>query len=292
VALFILATSAAIVAQGGKVIIRLIPRPNQTAHFEITQEMDLEVVYERNLEASGKTTSDPMKMTGKSTWVFTQKNGEMNEQGNMEAQITYDRLSMERSMNGKTLTADNLADSLIGKTITLTFDKEGNVVDVKVPPEVNIPADMFRQIMDSMYNNLPKTPLAIGETVAVPFSMPLPIPTPGAGPLNLEGQSKYKLVAIASDGKDSLPRFEQTVEAALVKTIEVDTPSGKSKVNVNVQLTGGGVLELNLNKGILKTGDMQTTVDGKISMVTDVQKAKLQTIKLHGTMKMVSSSHN
>jgi hypothetical protein len=37
---------------------------------------------------------------------------------------------------------------------------------------------------------------------------------------------------------------------------------------------------------------MQTTVDGKISMVTDVQKAKLQTIKLHGTMKMVSSSRN
>ena len=66
VALFILATSAAIVAQGGKVIIRLIPRPNQTAHFEITQEMDLEVVYEWNLDASGKTTSNPMKMVSSS----------------------------------------------------------------------------------------------------------------------------------------------------------------------------------------------------------------------------------
>jgi hypothetical protein len=174
----------------------------------------------------------------------------------------------------------------------MTFDKEGNVVDVKVPPEVEIPADTLKQMMVSMYNNLPRIPLAIGETATMPFSMALPIPTLGAGPLNMDGQSKFKLVSISRESEESLARFEQTVEASLVTMIEVETPDGKGKVNVDFKLTGGGALQLNLDRGILKSGEMLTTIDGKMTMAGDVQKAKLQTIKLHGTTKMVSSGRN
>ena len=292
VALFILVPAAVIFGQGGKVSIRLLPKPNRTAHFEMTQEMYMDVIYEGTADASEQQSPNLVKMTGKSTFAFTQKNGAMNKQGKMEAQVTYNKLSMKRSMNGEAMPLEDAGDKLIGKTITLIFDKEGNVVDVKVPREVEIPADMFKQIMTSMYNNLPKDPLAIGETTTMPFSMTLPIPEVGPDPLNMEGQTRYKLVAIAKDGGDRMARFEQTVEATLAKTIEVDTLNGKGKVKIEFKLTGGGGLELNLGKGILKTGDMLTTIDGKMEMAPDLPNAKLQKIMLHGTTKMVSSGHN
>lgn len=285
----ILATTACF-AQGDKVIIRLLPKPNQTVRFEMTQEMNMDVVYEGAPDVAGQASSNVEKMTGKSIFAFTQKNGALNDQGKMEAQVTYDRLIIEQSMNGKTVPVDEEVSKLVGKTIVLTFDGEGNILDVKVPPEVEVPAETLKQMMASMYSNLPKTPVAVGETAAMPFSMALPIPSPGPDPLNLEGQTKYRLLSVDKESEGSLARFEQTVEAVLLKTFDVTTAEGKGKASVDFKLTGAGALRLDPDKGILKTGEMLTTIDG--TMTVSTLQAKPQTVRLHGTTKMSSTGRN
>ena len=287
-ALFMLVAADRVGAQGEKILIRLLPKPNQTVRFEITQETDVDVVYEGNRDASSQYPGNE-KTKGKSTFAFTQKNGAVNEQGRMEALVTYDKVSMESSVNGKTEPADNTSDKLIGKTITLIFDKEGAIVDVKVPREVEIPADTFKQIMSSIYSNLPTTPLAIGETATMPFRMTLPIPEMGSGPLDLEGQTKYTLVSIANENGGRVARFEQTVSAGLIRAFEVDTYTGKGKVRVDFKLSGDGALQLNLDKGIMTAGNLLTTLDGNMTMDGGAQNAKSQVIRFHGTTKMVST---
>ncbi len=287
-ALLILACLAGAGAQDEKVVIRLLPKPNQSVRFEMIQETDVDVIYEGIRDTSSQGTANE-KMMGKSVFAFTQKNGAMDDSGKMEAKVTYEKVSMERSMNGKPEPADDTSDKLIGKTITLTFDKEGSVVDVKVPPEVEIPADTFKQVMSSLYSNLPRAALAIGETATMPFRMTLPIPDMGSGPLDMEGQTKYRLMSITSEERGRVARFEQTVEASLTRGIEVDTYTGKGKVQVDFKLSGGGTLQLNLDQGIMKAGDLLTTLDGNMTMEGASQNAKPQVIRFHGTTKMAST---
>ena len=50
---------------------------------------------------------------------------------------------------------DDLGAQLLGKTITFTFDKDGRVADVRVPPDIDLSADALKQMMSSFQGNLP-----------------------------------------------------------------------------------------------------------------------------------------
>jgi hypothetical protein len=237
-------------------------------------------------------TSGPvsMKMSNKTVFDFTEKTGASKDQGKIDADVTYDKITSDKILNGKPMPPDNLGVQLVGKTITFTYDKDGRVTDVRVPPDIDLSADTLKQMMNSLQGNLPAGEMAIGDTTSTPFSMPLPIPTPGLTALNATGQARYKLVALEKEGADVIAKLDQVVEAGLVTTVNLPLAKGAAKVSIDFKVSGAGGLQLNLTRGIMKMNEQSLAIDGDMKMTSDSTETPTGTLKLHGTSKMTSTA--
>ena len=274
-------------AQEGRALVRLTPKPNQAFKCETIQDMEMDATMDGMSQTSGPVS---MKMANKTIFDFTEKTGAPKDQGRIDADVTYDRISTDKILNGKPMPQDNLGVQLVGKTITFTYDRDGRVVDVRVPPDIDLSADTLKQMMNSLQGSLPAGEMAIGETASTPFSMPLPIPTPGLVPLNATGQSTYKLVALEKEGADLIARLDLVVEAGLVTTVDLPLAKGIAKVSIDFKVSGTGGLQLNLTRGIMKMSQQQLAIDGDMKMTSDSTETPSGTLKLHGTSKMTSTA--
>jgi hypothetical protein len=273
-------------AQGERIAMRQVPKANETFKFRMTQELDMQITRHDDAEPD---PAEPTRVLGKTTFSFTEKTGSVDAQGNTPAEITYDEILVERSINGKPVPVQNVGGMLAGKTVTFTYDGKGTVIDVKAPPDIGFSGDSLKEMMGSLAT-IPDVPLAIGETATMPFAMPLPIPPPGDQPLNVQGQARYKLLELSSEGGGRIARFEQTVEATLDTAVDLPLPSGVAKVYVKFTLSGGGGLQLNVDKGVVKSGDVLSTIDGNMYMIPHGSDKKTQTMTLHGTTRTSASS--
>lgn len=273
--------------QEGKAIVRLTPKPNQAFKCEFVQEMEMDATMDGVPQTIGPVS---MEMTNRTVIAFTEKTSASREQGKVDADVTYDTITSDKALNGKPMPPDNLGIQLLGKTITYTFDKDGKVVDVRVPSGLDLSADTLKQMMNSLQGSLPSASMAVGDTTSTPFSMPLPIPTPGLGTLNATGQARYKLVALEKEGSDLIAKLDQVVEAGLVTSLDLPVNKGSAKVSLDFKVSGSGALALNLTRGIMKASGQQLTVEGDMKMTSDSTETPSGTLKLHGTSKMTSTA--
>jgi hypothetical protein len=273
-------------AQGERIAMRRVPKANETFRFRMIQELDLQITRH---DAAETAQPEPTRVFGKTTFSFTEKTGSVDAQGNTPAEITYDEIRVERSINGKPVPVQNVGGMLAGKTVTFTYDGKGTVIDVKAPPDIGFSGDSLKEMMGSLAT-LPDVPLAVGETATMPFAMPLPIPPPGDEPMNVQGQARYKLLELISDGASRIARFEQAVEGKLDTAVDLPLPSGVAKVYVKFTVTGGGGLQLNVDKGVVKSGDVLSTIDGNMYMIPHGSDQKTQAMTVHGTTRTSASS--
>jgi len=135
------ATSA--FAQSEKITIRMAPEPNQTIRMNMTQEMQMDIVMELIPGLPPGATMPPMKMMSKTVTAMTQKVGLANAQGNVESEIVYDDMRTESTMNGQPLPV-NVNKAFVGKRMTVTYDKDGNVATIggKITMAGGAPAPM------------------------------------------------------------------------------------------------------------------------------------------------------
>lgn len=285
--LFWMIGGPALPAQEGKALIRLTPEPNQVFKCEILQEMEMGATIDGLPQTPGPVST---RMTNKTAFGFTERTSAHGDQGEIDASVTYGRIASERMLNGKPMPTDNLGDQLLGKTVTFTFDKDGRVTDVRVPPDVDLSADTLKQMMNSHQGSLPSTSMAVGETTSTPFSMPLPIPTPGLAPLNATGQTRYKLLTLEKEGTDLIARLDQVIEAGLVTTLDLPVAEGTAKVSIDFRVSGTGELQLNLTRGIMKMNEQQLTIEGDMKMASDSTETPWKALKLRGTSRMTSST--
>ncbi len=273
-------------AQDGKTLIRLVPKPNETFRFEATQHMEMDITAEGMPQ-----TSSPMirKLVTDYVFGFTEKTGPLTEQGNVDAEVAYDRISLSQSIDGKPLPTLSMDKELVGKSITFTFDREGKIVDVKLPAEAIASGDTLKDMMNSLFGSIPAGLIGIGETVTKPFSMPLPLPTPSPDPLTITGQTGYRLLAVTREGMETIARMDQVVEASLRRKLEIPLPEGKATVDIDFQVSGTGELLLNLGKGIMKSNRLHLTIKGLMITTSDPANAPPQILKLNGVSRMTSS---
>ena len=274
-----------VLAQEEKVTVLLLPKPDQTIELRTVQDVEMAVTFEGTVPPE-LAAAGPMKIQGKTVMAFTQKTGKQNSQGGLEAELTYTEANSQMSMNGIPLPAGNTLGQFVGKKITLNFDSQGKVVDVKAPPEMESIAGAIRYSITAMYNNMPAAPLSVGETAAVPISLQLPLPLAGSQPLAIGGQIHYKLLAVDREGSDRLARLSQSMEAQLTGE---PAAGQQGKMKVDCKMTGTGSLQLNLDKSFLKTNEMQTTIDAKLTFAGDSSAGSTPTVNLHGTMKITTT---
>jgi hypothetical protein len=234
----------------------------------------------------------PMKMIAKTTMGITQKTGPLNKDGNIEAELTYDEIRSEVLMNGQSVPGANANNKLVGKIITVTYDRQGNPLDVKLPSEVGLSTEAFKQILDSIYGNLPTNAIGVGEVVAAPLDFTLPLPIPGAAPLKMEGDVKLKLISIDKDSTGRSARFDSTIDGKISNDIEVPSPNGKIKLSLDFKMNGDGTSLKDLDKGLLRSSESNSTLNGKIKMGIEAGPGPLPPMNLQGRIKVTLTSEN
>lgn len=277
-------------APADKINVRVMPKPNQTAQYKLTQEVTMEMSSEG--EAAPQTAfTKPMQMTMNSVMTFTQKNGVVDKQGRLLVELTYDKITSEMTMNGQAMPLDT-GNKLSGQTIKMIYDQQGNLVDVTAPVDTPLPKESFQEFLKSIYGYLPTAPMAIGETSSLPLKQALPLPVPGGAPLVMEGTMQIKLAAVTKEGNDRIAKFEQTTDAKMANVMEMPGPDGeKMKMSMDFKMSGGGSSTLNLDQGLVKSGESLMKMEGKITM-SEVGGNKMPNRLLQGTIKTTVSGGN
>jgi hypothetical protein len=284
IAFFIIClTFSTATAQSEKVSLKMVPEPNQTVRMKMVQEMEMEMKFDGDASTTA-VPAGPMKMLAKTVFAMTQRVAAPDKQGNILSEVVYDEVSSEITMNGQPLPVGDEDGKFKGKKILATYNKEGGLVDIKIPPDIGLPEEALKQMMKSIYGNLPQTSIGLGETATSPLDFIVPIPVPGAPPLKMDGLMKFKLVAIDKDAAGRIAKFDQSVDGKMISDLEIPTPDGNVKMSVDFKMNGEGDIAVNLEKGFVKSGDSKSSFGGRIKMTSESSEAKLPAINLQGTI--------
>ena len=288
---FAIIASITTFAQSEKVTFKMVPGPNQTVRMRAIQDMELDMSFESETP-SAAALLETVKMMARAVFALTQKVGAQDKDGNVSAEVTYDEVSSEMMVNGQPTQIGDKVDKFIGKKIMTTFNRRGEMIDLKIPPDLGLPEESFKQLLKSFYSNLPQTPIGVGEVATAPLDFTVPLPVPGAPPLKIDGQIKSKLVSIEKGSTGRTARFDQTMDGKMVSDMEISGPNGQIKMSLDFKLNGGGGMVMNVDNGVLKSSDSKVTFGGKLKMAGESSAAKLPTINFQGMMKVTVTGGN
>ena len=284
VALIVCLVTAAVVAQSEKVSIRMSPLPNQSIRMTMLQEMDIEILFDGTTGLLG-----PMKMATRSTLSMTQKTGAAAPNGTLEAQITYDAIRIETSMNGQTLPIADAGNNSSANRLLVTYNRNGEIVDVRGLPAGGLAAESFKQMLNSFYGSLPVAALGMGEVTRVPLDFTFPLPL-GAGPVTMSGENTLKLATIENDGKSRTARFESTIDGKVSSTLPTPDPSGTMSLDLTMQ--GSGRMVTDLENRFIRSNESQVTFDGTIKSTAEPGPTPLPGMTMRGTIKISITGSN
>jgi hypothetical protein len=278
-------------AQSEKIKFKMVPEPNQTVRMRAVQDLELNMSFESETPSEG-ALPDPVKMMARAVFALTQKVGAPDKEGNVIAEVTYDEVSSELMMNDQPMQIGDKVDNFIGKKIMATFNSRGEMIDLKVPPDLGLPEESFKQLLKSVYGNLPETPLGVGDVATAPLDFTIPLPIPGARPLKIDGLIKFTLVSVEKDATGRTAKFDQTMDGKVVSDMDVPGPIGQIKMSLDFKLNGGGGMVMDVDKGFLKSSDSKMTFGGKLKMAGESGATKPPTINFQGTMKVTVTGSN
>lgn len=278
--------ATAVFAQSEKISPRIAPKPNQTVHLTMVQEMDMNISF----DAVGPAPlAGPMMMTMKSTMSMTQKTGAVKPDGSYDAEIRYDDMQVALMMNGQPLPTGTATNPLVGKVIMVTYNRSGQVIDTRFPSDVGPSAEIVKQLMMSFSGNLPDMAVGVGEAVSIPLDMTLPLPIPGVSELKLDGQTETKLVSIDKDARGRSAKFDSITYGKMMSSLPV---GGKNAMNLDFTISGTGTTVMDLDAGFVRTGEANATIDAKVIASPGSSPAGMPPMTMKGSMKVTFTGSN
>jgi len=274
-------------AQSERVSLRVTPQPNQTVQVRTGSEMDMTVDVESGAPAG---LGGPIHVTSKNVIRVTQKSGARNDQGQITAVLTFDELSNETLLSGQPLPVGSSRRDIVGKTVTVVFDKDGGVVDATGNLGADVPEAVFKQMLTNLYADLPATPIGIGETATVPIEMAFPIAIPGAGSMKWEGDTKYTLVSIERKAAGRFATFDIATNGKVASTVPLS--GGQQGLSWSVSMTGKGSAIRELDRGLMSSSELQAEISGTMKPAGDSSTSPLPALAMHGTFKTTTTSGN
>jgi hypothetical protein len=278
-------------AQSEKVALKLVPEPNQTVRMRMIQDLEVDISFEDETP-SAAASPERMKMIAKTVFALTQKIGAPDKEGNITSEMTYDELSFETTVNGQPTQPDDATSKFIGQKILVTFSKQGELIDLKMPPDLSLPKEGFRQMLSSFYGSLPQTPIGVGESATTSSGVTVLLPLAGAPPLEMDAQVKSTLVSVEKDTAGRIAKFEQIMDGKMVSDVKIPGQAGRIKMSLDLKLNGGGGTVMNIDKGVLRSSDSKAIFGGKVKMIDESNGTKLPTLNLQGTMKVTVTGSN
>jgi hypothetical protein len=290
IALIVALCSISVAAQSEKYLIRVVPKPKTTSTLKMVQETDLDITVEGG-PADSSALPPQMKMLGKTTMGMKLKTTEATKEGHIPLEITYENVNMEMTMNGNPVSNNDASSKLDGKSFTVTYNEKGDIVDVKSAPELQMPEESLKEILRAVLGAGPAAPISVGESATNPLKMALPLPIPSSEPLNMNGSIKTTLLAVEKSGADRIAKLNQVTDASLVSSLNIPTPDGNAiKMDFDMKMSGGGVSQLNLDQGRMKSSDSSINIDGKFGMSSP--EGKMITFVVKGTIKVAVTGGN
>ena len=174
---------------------------------------------------------------------------------NPMAQIDYD--SAKEGSDPDML--EGLAD-MVGQTFTLTLSDRGEVTDMKVPEEMAAEAGVdVDQMTSQIFNQMPKEPVAIGETWKVKQKMPV-------GQMgDSDTEVTYKLVSVNDDEIVLEQKMEMDLDAMEMPG-GMSVESAKASGKVTIDRRTGLPKVMNMDMTMLMDGPMAMEMAMKLSM--------------------------
>jgi len=242
----------------------------------------------------------PMKLTGSMTMEATQKVGSTDDQGKTPCEFTYTDANMDMKMNGMSLPNQDFKNQFVGKSMSFAYAPDGSVTDLKMPdtPGAQAITSTVQQALGQFTMSLPTQPLSVGETAKMPVTVPLALPLPGgAKPPAFKGTVTYTLVRVEGSGNDRVAVLDQKMDATAEGALPAPGggASGQPGGTLTMHMTGNGQIQVDLARGVARSGEIETTMDGTIRRLSPSAGGQPQQpqqggdVKLQGTTKMKMS---
>lgn len=270
-------------AQSERINLRPAPGPDQTVQMTMNQSVDMDLTIEGGAPAGG----GPMKMAMRMTMEMTQKTGSARPDGSYDSELTFGQNPVTIEMNGAPLPAAAPQSQMEGKSLTVTYNGNGQITDVNMSGGGDIAADAVRQMLRAFSANLPVSTIAVGETVTTPLEFTLPLPIPGGTGMTISGVTKMTLVSVGTESGTRLARFESTSDGQIS-----GAPAGPGGGSMTVEMTigGDGTQVIDLEKGVLRSGETRARFNGKMSN-SGTGAPVSPGITMQGTMTMTIASN-
>lgn len=268
------AGSALLAAQAEPLTIRLAPAPNQTIRMRMAQETSMDV------EPTDPATSPnlAMKLGMTMSMATTTETGAADEQGRVEARMTFDDVTFETTMNGQPAPMPPPRAQFAGRVFTFVYDREGQMVDFKADAADPIFVAL-KPMMSNMLGATGSLRMAVGDTVTRTIEFPLAVPSGGAlGSPTFE--MRFTLNSVTSEGADHIAHLTTAMTGQMNPSA---SPSSGATAAIAMQMTGTGTMDVNVERGVVKRGEQRMTIDATIGSADRTTPAGM---RLRGTMKM------
>jgi hypothetical protein len=243
------------VAVGGR------PSPGQTIHINIVQDADLNM---KPTEVAAGSPMGAMHLKAKTTTVVSQKVGAADDKGALHVDMTYEDITQDITVNDQPAPPEAVeaAAKIKGKTLSMTIDGNGEVVEVTSPPEFPMPAGMAKEMLKQAFGLMARQEMTVGETVSAPFAMAMPLPMPGDPP-ELKGELKSTLTGVSGPAGGETAALEQVVTAGVDSTMP---GPGGGDIAIKMQVTGRGTTDWDVKGAVVKASKMTTSISGTFTI--------------------------
>ena len=247
--------AALLSAQTDRVTVRLSPAPNQTLHQHVTVAMVMTTSFDP--AAPGATAMPPQQVEMTTTADVTTTVGATDGRGYYDARVVSENTAATMTMNGKTMPAPAGLPGMAAPVMIFHYDDQGRPLGVGPEANENGMATAMLQAMSGVLATAPPITLAVGETVTVPMNVNMPVPAAQPAGLSLKGETSMTLTSVTFDGADRIAHLSVNTTTSM----ETSGDAGPMAAAMNMKSSGGGKMDVNIDRGIVLHTELTTTID-------------------------------